>query len=492
MAGLVAPSLPPKRPELRGDAIHADLCIIGAGSGGLSVAAGAAQMGASVVLIEKAEMGGDCLNTGCVPSKALIAAAHMAHAHRIGGRFGIHGGEPDVRFPEVHDHVHGVIGAIAPHDSVERFEGLGVMVIEAAGHFVDRETVEAGGQRIKARRFVVATGSRAAVPPIPGLAEAGYLTNETIFDLKERPAHLIIVGGGPIGIEMAQAFRRLGSEVTVIEKFGILARDEPEAVEVVRASLQNEGVRLVEKVGVREVRRAEGMVTVTLEGESAFGPAISGSHILIAAGRRPNIENLGLDAAGIAFTAKGITVDARLITSNRKVFAIGDVAGGPQFTHIAGYHAGIVIRNALFGLPAKVDDKALPWVTFTDPELAHAGLTEAEARKAGHAVEVLNWTFALNDRAQAERATEGLAKVILGPRGRILGATIVGPRAGELIGTWGLAISAGLKIGAIASAVLPYPTLSEISKRVAGSYYTPKLFGTFTRRLVGLVQRFLP
>ncbi|MCA3597437.1 MAG: FAD-dependent oxidoreductase [Methylobacterium sp.] len=492
MAGLVAPSLPPKRPELRGDAIHADLCIIGAGSGGLSVAAGAAQMGASAVLIEKAEMGGDCLNTGCVPSKALIAAAHMAHAHRIGGRFGIHGGEPDVRFPEVHDHVHGVIGTIAPHDSVERFEGLGVMVIRAAGHFVDRETVEAGGQRIKARRFVVATGSRAAVPPIPGLAEAGYLTNETIFDLKERPAHLIIIGGGPIGIEMAQAFRRLGSEVTVIEKFGILARDEPEAVEVVRASLQNEGVRLVEKVGVREVRRAEGMVTVTLEGESAFGRAISGSHILIAAGRRPNIENLGLDAAGIGFTAKGITVDARLITSNRKVFAIGDVAGGPQFTHIAGYHAGIVIRNALFGLPAKVDDKALPWVTYSDPELAHAGLTEAEARKAGHAVEVLNWTFALNDRAQAERATEGLAKVILGPRGRILGATIVGPRAGELIGTWGLAISAGLKIGAIASAVLPYPTLSEISKRVAGSYYTPKLFGAFTRRLVGLVQRFLP
>jgi len=492
MAGLVAPLLPPKRPEIRGDALHADLCIIGAGSGGLSVAAGAVQMGASVVLIEKAEMGGDCLNTGCVPSKALIAAAHVAHAHRIGGSFGIHGGEPDLRFHEVHEHVHNVIGAIAPHDSVERFEGLGVMVIRAAGRFVDRETVEAGGRRIKARRFVVATGSRAAVPPIKGLAGAGYLTNETIFDLRERPQHLIVVGGGPIGIEMAQAFRRLGSEVTVIEKFGMLARDEPEAVEVVRASLRNEGVRLVEKAGVSEVRRADGAVTVTLEGESAYGPAISGSHILIAAGRRPNIENLGLDAAGIAFTPGGITVDARLITSNRKVFAIGDVAGGPQFTHIAGYHAGIVIRNALFGLPARVDYKALPWVTYTDPELAHAGLTEAEARKAGHKVEVLGWTFASNDRAQAERATEGLAKVILGPRGRILGATIVGPRAGELIGTWGLAISAGLKIGAIASVILPYPTLSEISKRVAGSYYTPKLFGAFTHRLVGFVQRFLP
>ncbi len=492
MADPVLPSLPPKRPDLRGDVIHADLCILGAGSAASPWAAGAVQMGASVVLIEKGEMGGDCLNTGCVPSKALIAAAHIAHSQRIGGRFGIHSGEPDVRFHEVHDHVHGVIGVIAPHDSVERFEGLGVMVIRAAGQFVDEGTVEAGGRRIKARRFVVATGSRAAVPPIPGLAAAGYLTNETIFDLKERPPHLVVVGGGPIGIEMAQAFRRLGSEVSVIEKFGILARDEPEAVEVVRASLRNEGVQLIENVGISEVRQAHGTITVTLDGESAFGRAIAGSHILIAAGRRPNIENLGLEQAGITFTPKGITVDARLITSNRKVFAIGDVAGGPQFTHIAGYHAGIVIRNALFGLPAKVDYKALPWVTYTDPELAHAGLTEAEARKAGHTVEVLSWTFALNDRAQAERATEGLAKVILGPRGKILGATIVGPRAGELIGAWGLAISAGLKIGAIASAVLPYPTLSEISKRAAGSYYTPKLFGAFTRRVVGLVQRFLP
>ncbi|PPD15763.1 MAG: dihydrolipoamide dehydrogenase [Methylobacterium sp.] len=491
MAGPL-PSLPPKRPDIRGDVIHADLCIIGAGSGGLSVAAGAVQMGASVVLIEKGEMGGDCLNTGCVPSKALIAAAHIAHTHRIGDRFGIHGGEPDVRFAEVHDHVHGVIGAIAPHDSVDRFEGLGVMVIQAKAQFVDRETVEAGGRRIKARRFVVATGSRAAVPPIPGLAGSGYLTNETIFDLRERPQHLIVVGGGPIGLEMAQAFRRLGSEVTVIEKFGILARDEPEAVEVVRASVLKDGVRLIEKVGVSEIRPADGTITVVLDGESAFGRDIVGTHLLVATGRRPNIEDLGLEAAGIAHTPKGITVDARLLTSNRKVFAMGDVAGGPQFTHIAGYHAGIVIRNALFWLPAKVDYRALPWVTYTDPELAHAGLTEAEARKAGHAVEVLNWSFALNDRAQAERATEGLAKVILGPKGKILGATIVGPRAGELIGTWGLAISAGLKIGAIASAILPYPTLSEISKRAAGSYYTPKLFGAFTRRIVGLIQRFLP
>jgi pyruvate/2-oxoglutarate dehydrogenase complex dihydrolipoamide dehydrogenase (E3) component len=484
--------LPPKRPVRKNGVLHADICIIGAGSGGLSVAAGAVQMGASVVLIEKGEMGGDCLNTGCVPSKALIAAAHAAHAVRDGKRFGVHAAEPEICFGEVHAHVHGVIGAIAPHDSVERFEGLGVHVIKAPARFLDRDTVEAAGEKITARRFVIATGSRAAVPPVKGLAELGYLTNENVFELRERPDHLIVVGGGPIGIEMAQSFRRLGSQVTVIDKFWILAKDEPEAVEVVRASLVRDGVTLLEKIGVSEVRREGEIVTVTLDGESAVGRSVAGSHLLVAAGRRPNIEDLGLEAAGVAFTAKGVTVDARLITSNRKIFAIGDVSGGPQFTHIAGYHAGIVIRNALLGLPAKVGYKALPWVTYADPELAHAGLTEADARKAGHDVQILTWSFAVNDRAQAERATEGLAKVVLGRKGSILGATIVGPRAGELIGAWGLAISSGLKIGAMASAVLPYPTLSEISKRAAGSYYAPKLFGPATRRIVGIIQRFLP
>lgn len=492
MVGTAPSLLAPKRPERRNGTLDADLCIIGAGSGGLSVAAGAVQMGASVVLIEKGAMGGDCLNTGCVPSKALIAAAHAAHAVRDGKRFGIHATGPEIRFDEVHAHVHGVIGAIAPHDSVERFEGLGVHVIKATGHFLDRETVEAAGQKIRARRFVVATGSCAAVPPVPGLADAGYLTNETIFDLQERPDHLVVLGGGPIGIEMAQSFRRLGSRVTVIEKFGILAKDEPEAVDVVRASLQRDGVTVLEKVGVSAIGRDGSGVTVTLDGDTEVGRSIVGSHLLVAAGRRPNIESLGLEAAGVDVTPKGITVDARLLTTNRKVFAIGDVAGGPQFTHVAGYHAGIVIRNALFGLPAKVDYAALPWVTYADPELAHAGLTEADARKTGHDVQVLTWPFAVNDRAQTERATEGLAKIVLGRKGRILGATIVGPRAGELIGAWGLAISAKLKIGSVASAMLPYPTLSEISKRAAGSYYTPKLFGPLTRRIVGAVQRILP
>lgn len=480
-----------KRPVRKNGGLYADLCIIGAGSGGLSVAAGAVQMGASVVLIEKGAMGGDCLNTGCVPSKALIAAAHTAHAVRHGRQFGIESAEPTIHYREVHDHVHGVIGAIAPHDSVERFEGLGVQVIQAAARFVDARTVEAGGERITARRFVIATGSRAAVPPIPGLADAGYLTNESIFELTERPAHLIVIGGGPIGVEMAQSFRRLGSAVTLIEQGSILAKDEPEAVAVVRASLIRDGVTLIERAAISTVRRDGSGVFVTLAAETPAGTEIAGSHLMVAAGRRPNIENLGLDAAGIASTRTGITVDGRLLTTNRRVFAIGDVAGGPQFTHIAGYHAGIVIRNALFGLPAKVDYAALPWVTYADPELAHTGLTEADARKAGQNVSILTWPFAMNDRAQAERETEGLVKIVLGPKGRILGATIVGPRAGELIGAWALAISSRLKIGAMASAVLPYPTLSEVTKRAAGSYYTPKLFSAGTRRFVRLIQSWI-
>lgn len=482
-------ALPAQKPTLKGGFLHCDLCVIGGGSGGLSVAAGAVQMGASVVLIEKGEMGGDCLNTGCVPSKALIAAAQHARSLEEAPKFGVHSSQTSVRYAEVHQHVHNVINAIAPHDSVERFEGLGVQVIRARAKFIDPATVEAGGQRIKARRFVIATGSRAAVPPVPGLADAGYLTNESIFDLKELPDHLVVIGGGPIGIEMAQSFHSLGARVTVIEKFGILARDEPEAVQVVRDTLIAQGVTLVEKIGVLRVARTEAGIDVHLDGMSPHGRTITGSHVLVAAGRRPNVEDLGLDAAGIDATPKGITVDSRLRTRNPKVFAIGDVAGGPQFTHIAGYHAGIVIRNALFGLPAKVDYRALPWVTYTSPELAHTGLTEADARKNTRNVETVSWPFALNDRAQAEQATNGLVKVVLDKRGRILGATIVGEHAGELIGIWALAISSKLKIGAIAGTVLPYPTLSEVSKRAAGSYFTPKLFGPLTRKVVRFVQR---
>ncbi|UPY35682.1 FAD-dependent oxidoreductase [Sediminicoccus sp. KRV36] len=474
-----------RRPRLRKGVLHADLCIIGAGSGGLSLAAGAVQMGASVVIIEKHLMGGDCLNTGCVPSKALLAASHAAQSARQAGRFGVDLPEPVVDFARVHAHVQGVIAGIAPHDSVERFEGLGCTVIQAAARFTGPAEVEAGGQRIRARRFVVATGSSPALPPVPGLAETPHLTNETVFQLTELPKHLLVLGGGPIGIEMAQAFRGLGAQVTVIERASILPRDDPEAVAMLRDILIREGIALIE--GAQVARIGPG-----IEVELGDGHIITGTHLLVAAGRKPNMDGLDLALAGVETTPRGITVDARLRSSNKRVFASGDVAGGPQFTHVAGYHAGVLIRNILFGLPARVDYTALPWVTYSDPELAHVGLTESEARLANHPVQVLTQPLSGNDRAQAERTTEGMAKIILGGGGRILGATILAPRAGEMIGLWGLAIQSKMKIGAVAQMMAPYPTMSEISKRAAGSFYTPGLFSARTRRIVGWIQRLLP
>lgn len=464
--------------------ITADLCIIGAGSAGLSIAAAAAQMGARTVLIEGDRMGGDCLNTGCVPSKSLLAAAHAAHAVRCSQKFGIVADTPKVRFEAVHDHIHDVIASIAPHDSAERFEALGCTVLRSHGSFIDEHTVEAGDNIVRARRFVVSTGSRAAVPPIPGLESVPYFTNETIFTLKDLPSHLIIIGAGPIGCEMAQAFRRLGANVTMLEKGIMMPKDDPEAVEIVRHAFTVEGITIAEKVDIERVESTPDGLAVYLSG----GQHIEGSHLLIAAGRRPNVEGLNLASAGIDFSPRGINVDARLRTSNRRVFAAGDVAGGPQFTHWASYHAGIVIRNALFRLPAKVDMRALPWVTYSDPELAQVGLTESEAHaRHGDAIRVLHSRFADNDRARAERRTEGFAKAITDRRGRILGATIVGAHAGELIQPWGLAISSGLKIGKMAGMITPYPTLGEINKRAAGSFFTPKLFSARTRWLVRML-----
>ncbi len=471
------------------DVITADLCVIGGGSGGLSVAAGAAQMGAKVVLVQKGAMGGDCLNTGCVPSKSLIAAAHAAQAVRTSGRFGVNGHEPEIDFLAVRDHVRQVIAGIAPQDSVARFEGLGVTVIQAAGHFAGPREVLAAGKRIRARRFVVATGSSPGLPPVPGLSGVPYLTNETVFELAEQPEHLIVIGGGPIGVELAQAQRRLGARVTLLEAFSILGKDDPDAVEVVRRRLVAEGIDLREGVQILGLEPDfNGIAAMLGQGEDSE-ERIQGSHLLIAAGRRPNVNGLGLEAAGIGYSPKGIEVDRRLRTSNKRVFAIGDVTGGYQFTHMAGYHAGIVIRNALFRLPAKVKHDAVPRVTYSDPELAHVGLTEAEAGRRHGAVTALAWPFAENDRARAEDATEGLVKVVVGRKGRVLGATIVGANAGELILPWVLAVDRGLKIGALASMIAPYPTFGEISKRVAGSYYTKSLFSERTRRIVRFLLR---
>ncbi len=466
-----------------------DVCVIGAGSGGLSVAYGASHMGARVVLIEGHKMGGDCLNFGCVPSKALLAAGHTAQAMRHADRFGIRPVEAEVDFAAVNRHVKDAIATIEPNDSVERYEGFGVDVIKAPARFTGPDSVEAGGRTIRARRFVIATGSSPSAPPIPGLDSVPYFTNETLFDNAERPDHLLIVGGGPIGCEMAQAHRHLGSRVTVFDRSGVLPKDDPELVEVVRESLLEDGVDLLEGVAIKGVSGEAGRIVVTFE-RDGDAREIEGSHLLVAVGRKPNIEELDLDAAGVTHDRSGVKVNDRLRTSNGRIYAIGDCAGGFQFTHLANYHAGIVIRNVLLRWPAKVDVSNLPWVTYTDPEMAHVGLTEANARKRHDDIRVLRFPYDDNDRAIAERVTEGFVKVVTGKRGKILGASIVGAHAGELLQPWVLAMSAGLKIGAMSGMIVAYPTLGEINKRAAGSFYTPKIFGDGMKRLVRFLSRF--
>ncbi len=468
--------------------LEADICIVGGGSAGLSVAAGAAQLGAKVVLFERGEMGGECLNSGCVPSKTLIESARAAESVRSAGRFGVQARLDGVDFGAVVARLEKVIAGIAPHDSQERFERLGATVLRCEAGFVSGTEIEGEGVRVRARRFVIATGSSPAVPPIEGLGSVPFLTNETVFRNRVLPEHLLIVGGGPIGIELAQAHRRLGARVTVAEAERILAKEDPELTRVVRDRLLAEGVEILEGAKVKRVERDGGAIAVTIEADGER--RLDVSHLLVATGRTPRIDGLGLEAAGVAHTRAGITVDARLRTSNPRIFAIGDVAGGPQFTHAASYQAGIVIRNALFRWPAKVDYRALPWVTFSDPELARIGLLESEAReKFGSGVEALTAYFADNDRARTGSRTDGMIKLVLGRGGRILGAGIVGDHAGELIHLWALAMSQKLGAKAIASMIAPYPTLGEISKRAAGDYYARKLFSPWPRRIVRLLGR---
>lgn len=471
-----------------------DVCVIGAGSGGLSVAAGAAQMGAAVVLVERARMGGDCLNYGCVPSKALIAAARAAHATRDAARFGIAAGEPVVDGPAVFGRIRDVIAAIAPNDSVERFEGLGVRVVRASARFVAPDRVAAGDTEIRARRFVVAAGSSPLIPPLPGLDAVPFLTNETVFDLDRIPEHLLVLGGGPIGIELAQAFRRLGARVSVVEMKTMLAREDAELADAVRRRLVREGVRLFEGVAAERALRtgadSNGGVALDLVDAAGEKTRIEGSHLLVAVGRAPNIAALDLEKANIEFAPRGIRVDARLRTSNPRVFAVGDIGGGLQFTHVANYQAGVVLKNILFRWPAKADARALPRVTYADPELAQVGLTEAEARAQDKSIRILRWSLHDNDRAQTDGTTDGLVKIVATPRGRILGAGIVAHGAGELIQPWVLALAEGLGLAAMARAVAPYPTLGEAGKRAAGSFFAPTLFGERTKRIVRLLARF--
>jgi pyruvate/2-oxoglutarate dehydrogenase complex dihydrolipoamide dehydrogenase (E3) component len=465
-----------------------DICVIGAGAAGLTVAAVAAQLGARTALIERGDMGGECLNTGCVPSKALLAAAKAAHGARSFSRFGITGGEPNVDFAAVGRHVRGVIAAIAPHDSAERFEGLGVEVIRAEARFIGPRLIAAGNRTIRARRVVVATGSEPAIPPIPGIETVACFTNETIFDNDSLPEHLLIVGAGPVGIELAQAHRRLGAKVTVIEAATPMPHDDPELVRTLLDRLAAEGVALHADSEIKSIEQTPTGIVLTVE-QQGRQTRILGSHLLVAAGRKPRVETLDLDRAGIRYGPQGIVVDRRLRTSARGVYAIGDITGGPRFTHVAAYQAGIVIRNALFRLPARVDYAALPWVIYTDPELAQIGSTEADARRRyGDDIAVIRAPLAGNDRAQAERATGGIVKVVARRNGHILGASILAPHAGELAHLWVLAIEQGLKLKHIAGMLAPYPTWGEASKSAAAEFYKPKLFSPLARAAVRVLS----
>lgn len=468
--------------------IETDICVIGAGAGGLSVASGAVQMGARVVLVEAGEMGGDCLNYGCVPSKALLSAAARAQNMRKGG-LGTAAHAPEIDFQAVMAHVKDVIAGIAPHDSQERFEGLGVEVIRDFGKFIDAKTLQAGDVTITARRFVIATGSSAFVPPIEGLSHVPYLTNETLFEVEELPQHLMILGAGPIGLEMAQAFRRLGSEVTVIEGFKALGRDDPDAAKVVLSALREEGVTILEENLAAKVTGQAGEITV----ETNTGAVIEGSHLLVAVGRRANIAGLDLEKAGIATEHGRIRVDDTLRSDNKKIYAIGDVSSAMQFTHVAGYQAGVAIRGLLFGVPAKAREDHIPRVTYTSPELAAVGLSEEEARvKFGDALQVFKVDLADNDRARAEGISTGFGKLFV-VKGRPVGALIVGAGAGDMIDVWALAIASKLKLTAIAGMIAPYPTKGELNKRLASAYFTPKIFDSnMVKTIVRFVQKWIP
>lgn len=476
--------------------ITADVAVIGGGSGGLVVAAVAAPLGLKTVLFERGKMGGDCLNYGCVPSKALIAAGKAAQNMRESARFGVASVEPQVEWLQVRAHVRGVIAGIEPHDSQERFEGLGVRVIREHARFRDADHLVSDSVEVKARYIVVATGSGPAVPPIPGIDQVPFLTNETVFDLPVLPKKLIVLGAGPIGIELGQAFGRLGSRVTVVEAARALGAAEPEMAAVVVEKLRKEGVELLEGFRATRVERTElGEVRVTIEGPDRIARSVEGTHLLVSVGRRPHVQGMDLEKAGVEFDSRGIKTTPYMRTTNKRVWAVGDVAGRGQFTHVAGFQAGLFIRNALFKLSqGRADAMAIPGVTYCEPELAQIGLTEAEARQIhGDAVRVTSWTFHENDRARAERSEEGLGKIVADKKGRILGASVVGDHAGELIAPIALCMGQKLTYDALrTSYIAPYPTRGELVQRLAKQFSAARLYADSTRRLVSMVGKILP
>lgn len=473
--------------------LKAELCVIGAGAAGLAVAEAAAALGVTVVLIEKGRMGGEHLNTGCVPSKAMLAAGRRAEAFRASAAFGIEPAKPAIAFDEINDHVHRIIHAVGANSSKERLGALHVRVLQGEARFLDSRTVAVGkGEDVQyevtARRFVIATGSKPVVPEISGIDQCPYFTSETVFEARERPKHLIVIGGGPTGLELAQAFRRLGSEVTVLELEKPLAHEDPECAAIVLDALEREGITIRSGVKVERVRTLRQRIEVVLAGDTE--ETLQGTELLVAIGRQPNVAGLDLDAARVKHTPSGIVVNKRFATSNRRISAIGDVTGLPHSTHSAEHQAALLVRHILFALPVTLRVDEIPRVIFTEPELAHVGLTDARAREIYGTVRLLRWPYLDNDRAQAERETRGHIKVVTDTKGLILGATIVGAAASEQINTWTLAINHGLNIRAMADLVVPYPTYMEVGKRAAISFFAPKLSTSWLRRLSGFLRRF--
>jgi len=470
-----------------------DICILGAGSAGLSIASGAAQLGRSVVLFEAAKMGGDCLNYGCVPSKALIAAGKHAHAFSTGEVFGVKVEKPVVNFETVKAYIQGVIDHIAPHDSQERFEKLGCTVIREWASFKDQNTVESDTTEVKAKRFVVAVGSRAAAPPIPGLADTPYLTNESIFSVEKQPKKLLIIGAGPIGLEIGQAFKRLGSDVEIVDIAKPLQQAEPDHTQVLVDALTKEGVVFHTPAKTKLIRKTKMGVAIDFED----GSSLTGSHLLVAAGRTPNLDGLALENAGIEYDRRGIDVSVSLRSSNKRVYAAGDVAKGMGgLTHAAGYHAGQLIRNFYFSPPfmgdmlGKANTTRMPAVVYSVPELASIGMTEAKAKEAGHDVRCVSWHFEENDRSIAEHSGNGGVKIVATKKGKILGASVVGESAGEIIHMISVAMTNKVKISGLAQIISPYPTRSEAVKRAASSWYTDALFSERTRKIAGFLTKF--
>lgn len=469
-----------------------DLGIIGGGAAGLTAAAGAAQFGAKTILIEKSpKLGGDCLHYGCVPSKTLIRTARVYSLMKKSKEFGL----PEVQLPPVDlgavmDRVKSVIEKIQQHDSEERFCGLGAKVVFGNSSFLDAHTVTFDGKSITAKSWIIATGSSPALPPVAGLAAVPYWTNETILNQRKLPARLIVLGGGPIGLELAQAFARLGSQVTIVEFMDqILGPEDADLAAILETRLKEEGVTILNGTQAlkAEYVEAEFLLTIAAKASKEEARILNADALLIAAGRKPNIDGLGLEAAGVKFTPRGIPTNDRMKTNISHIYACGDVNGLLPFTHVAGYEAGIALTNAVLRLPRKVDYDKIGWCTYTDPEVSSIGLNEKRAKKDGIKYRLWEESFVDNDRAQAEGETTGKIKLLVSPGGRLLGCQIIGAHAGELIHEWVIAVSSGVKLSAIAAAVHVYPTVSEISKRVAGKIFAEKIFSDVSKNILRFI-----